>query len=98
MRKIIQGKIYDTDKAKLIAQYSNGLSLSDFKHVYEDLYLTDAGEFFIHAQGGPQTKYSESNGNSTWGIETVILLSSVQVIAWLEKRNKINEINTYSHK
>mgnify|MGYP006875674781 CR=1 FL=1 len=95
MRKIIKGKIYDTEKARLIAEYSNGLSFADFNHVYEDLYLTDAGQFFIHAQGGPMTKYSESSGNSTWGVETIILLNNDQAYTWLEKYNKINEIETF---
>lgn len=48
MRKIIKGKIYDTEKARLIAEYSNGLSITDFRHVYEDLYVTRAGQFFIN--------------------------------------------------
>ncbi|MGM0975834.1 MAG: hypothetical protein ACQEW2_23230 [Bacillota bacterium] len=95
MRKIIKGKIYDTEKAKLVTEYSNGLSISDLSHVYEDLYVTSAGQFFIHAQGGPLTKYSESSGNSTWGFETIILLNNDQAYAWLEEHNKINEVEAY---
>ncbi|MHA6252764.1 hypothetical protein [Oceanobacillus sp. CAU 1775] len=95
MKKIINKKIYDTDKAILVAEYSNGLFLGDFNYIYEELYLTDTGQFFLHAQGGPNTKYSESNGNQTSGIETIILLDSVEAYAWLEKHNKIPEIMKY---
>ncbi|MCT2536558.1 hypothetical protein NC661_03135 [Aquibacillus koreensis] len=98
MRKIIKGKIYDTKKAKLIAEYSNELPSTDFNHLYEDLYLTISGQFFLHAQGGPLTKYSESNGNETWGIETISLLNYDQTYAWLEKHDKVDEIETYFSK
>ncbi|WP_036688679.1 hypothetical protein [Paucisalibacillus globulus] len=95
MKKVINKKVYDTEESTLIAEYSNGLSNSDFSHVYEDLYVTKKGQFFLHAQGGPLTIYSESNNNSTWGIETIILMDSLQVITWLELRNKTNEIEHY---
>ncbi|KAB8139118.1 hypothetical protein F9U64_01600 [Gracilibacillus oryzae] len=95
MKKIISKKIYDTEKAKLVAEYSNGLFLGDFNHLYEGLYLSNSGQFFLHAQGGPHTKYSESSGNSTSGIETIILLDNNQAYAWLEKHNKIAKIEDY---
>lgn len=94
MKQIISKKIYDTEKATLVAEYSNGLFLGDFNRLYEGLYLTNSGQFFLHGQGGPHTKYSESNGNQTWGIETIILLDNDQAYAWLEKHNKVNEIKT----
>jgi hypothetical protein len=46
MQKVINKKIYDTERAKLVAKYSNGLPISNFKHVYEDLYVTKKGQFF----------------------------------------------------
>ncbi len=95
MKKIINKKVYDTEKATLVAEYSNGLPSSDFRHVYEDLYITKSGQFFLHAQGGPLTKYSESEGNLTWGIETIILLSKDEAYEWLEEHDKIEAIEKY---
>ena len=95
LKKIINKKVYDTEHATLIAEYTNGLPINDFKFVYEDLYVTEASQFFLHVQGGPLTKYSESNGNSAWGIESIIPLNNEQVCGWLEKHNKINEIENY---
>jgi hypothetical protein len=95
MKEIIKGEIYDTKKATFIAEYSNGLPSSDFRYVFEDLYLTNAGQFFVHAQGGAMTKYSQSSGNSTWGIETIILLNNDQAYEWLKKHKKINEIEIH---
>lgn len=86
MRKIINKKVYDTKTAVLIAEYHNGLSSSDFRYIYERLYVSRKGQYFLHAEGGAKTIYSESAGNSTWGIETIILLTKEEVYEWLEER------------
>lgn len=95
MKKIINKTMYDTNNANLIAQHSNGLNRGNFNYVFEDLYLTEKGHYFLHAEGGPKTIYSESNGNSSWGIETIILLTYEQAYNWLEKRNKFEVIEKY---
>lgn len=86
MRKVINKKVYDTNAARLVAQYHNGLSSSDFRYIYERLYVTRKGQYFLHAEGGALTIYSESSGNSTWGIETIILFTKEEVYEWLEER------------
>lgn len=95
MRKVINKKVYDTEKAKLIAEYSNGLPQRDFKHLYESLYLTANGQFFLHVDGGPLTKYSEKVGNYVSGIETIILLTQEEAYKWLEEHNEIEAIEKY---
>lgn len=95
MKKIINKKVYDTEKAKLVAKYSNGLPISNFKHVYEDLYVTKKGQFFLHVQGGPLTIYSEKIGSNTYGVEDIILLSEDEAYKWLEKNNEIEAIKKY---
>ena len=91
MKKIINKKVYDTETAKFIAGYHNGLSKGDFKFVSEDLYVTKKGQYFLHAKGGALTIYSEGEGNSSWRIETIILLSKEEVYDWLEE-NEHTEI------
>ena len=39
MKKIVNGRLYDTDTAKMFGSWSNGLSSSDFHYCTEDLYL-----------------------------------------------------------
>lgn len=95
MKKIINRKIYDTEKANLISEYSNGYSNSNFNHVYEGLYITGNGQYFLHVEGGPLTQYSESNGNSTWGIETIVILTPTEAYMWLERNDKFEEIEEY---
>jgi hypothetical protein len=66
MKKIINGKIYDTEKAECIAEdwYSNP---SDFRHTFKELYVTKKGNYFFYAGGGPLTEWAVSLGNNTTG-------------------------------
>ena len=47
MKKIINGRLYNTDTAKLIGSWSNGLSSSDFHYCTEDIYQKQNGEYFF---------------------------------------------------
>ena len=58
MKKIINGKLYDTATAEFIGSYDNGGTPSDFDYVEETLYRKKNGEFFIHGMGGARSKYS----------------------------------------
>lgn len=72
MRKIINGKLYDTDTATLIGSYRYSTP-RDFSHVFEYLYQKSTGELFLHGEGGPLTNYAESIGDGNWcGGETII--------------------------
>ena len=51
MKKVINGKIYNTETATLIHQWDNGRR-GDFSSCEEDLYRTKKGAFFIHGEGG----------------------------------------------
>ena len=64
MKKIIGGngkpwRRYDTETAKAVGSRDNGLSYRDFNHVEETLYRKKTGEFFLHGEGGPMTKYAK---------------------------------------
>jgi len=52
MRKVIQSRIYDTDKATKVADYWNCLSTSDFNNLSESIYRTKKGSWFLHGIGG----------------------------------------------
>ena len=95
MKKVVDNKLYDTEKAVLVAEYSNGLSRGDFNHLYEDLYITSKGQFFLHCEGGPLTKYTEKSGNYRYGVETIILCTTQEAYEWLIEHNKVEAIEQY---
>ena len=83
MKKIIDGKLYDTSKAECIAD--EGRSLHNFYSTSEALYRTASGAWFIHGESSAGGKYSKWNGNSCgWG-EDIVPLEPDEVLAWAEQ-------------
>ena len=86
MKKIINGKIYDTATAERAGGWSNNRSTSDFSYCSEDLYRKRTGEFFLHGEGGPMSKYAVSCGNNEWGYgKQIIPLSYDAARKWAEE-------------
>lgn len=63
MKKIISGKVYDTSTAKRVGYDGGG---DGFTWWHEDLYQKRTGEFFLHGQGGPMTKYAVHVEQNNW--------------------------------
>ena len=86
MKKIINGKRYDTESAIKLARWWNLLSPSDFNHCYETLYRKKTGEYFLHGEGGPYSKYREViDENNFGGGETIIPLTLEAAKEWAER-------------
>lgn len=85
MKRIIDGRKYDTDTA----EYMGGNMYSypgDFHYWCEGLYRKKNGEFFLHGEGGPMSRYSEALGNNCWGDgEDIIPLTEEEAREWAEK-------------
>lgn len=87
MKKIINNLLYNTETAKVIGRYDNGLPSNDFSSYEETLYQKRTGEFFLHGAGGPNTKYSRSTGQNSWsGGEAIIPLTYDEARAWAEEK------------
>lgn len=87
MKKIINGKKYDTDTAERIGYWENIPDVRDFSQYSEDLYRKKTGEFFLHGEGGPMTKYARSRGQNEWsGGEEIIPLSYESARKWAEEK------------
>jgi len=85
MKKIIGGKMYNTDTAKMLgsAGYSHP---GDFSFWLERLYQKKTGEFFLHGIGGAMSKYARSTGLNEWtGGEEIIPLTPEEAQKWAEK-------------
>lgn len=86
MNKIINNKRYDTATATKVASASNGGGWGDFDHWEETLYRKRTGEYFLHGEGGPMTRYAKSAGQNSWsGGEDLIPLSYESARAWAEE-------------
>lgn len=84
MKKIINGRRYDTETAKFLGEdsYSNW---GDFHFWEETLYQKRTGEFFLHGVGGPASKYAETVGQNQWtGGEKIIPLKFEKAREWAE--------------
>ena len=87
MKKIINGKLYDTDTAALVGEWDNGLYGDRLNQCYEELYRKRTGEYFLHGWGGPMTKYSVSVGNNEWsGGEVIIPLTVQSAMEWAQEK------------
>lgn len=85
MKVIKNGKKYDTETAKKIAEWSNNYNYRDFQWCEETLYRKRTGEYFLHGEGGPMSKYAESCGNNSWsGGSRIIPLTYEAAIKWAE--------------
>lgn len=85
MKKIINGKVYDTEKAKAVGAWSNGGTWRDFDHREETLYRKKTGEFFLHGEGGPATNYAERIDNAWSSGERIMPMSFAEARAWAEE-------------
>ena len=84
MKKVIDGKLYDTEKAEMFCEYDFSNS-SDFKHVYEALYKSPNGQFFLEYSGGPMSKYGVCCGqNQTSGSSGIRLVTEDEAKEFLE--------------
>lgn len=58
MKKVIDGKTYNTDTAKLIVAKDSNLPHNDLDYWYEELYQTKDGDYFIYGEGGAASFFS----------------------------------------
>lgn len=88
MKKIIDNRVYDTDTAQQVgpAYSPAGFGPSDFDRYEETLYRKRTGEYFLHGEGGPMTKYAEPCGQSSWtGGERIMPLTYDEAREWAEQ-------------
>ena len=86
MKKIINGKRYDTETAEYIGSTSWGDGPRDFNYWSEELYRMRTGEFFLHGEGGANSKYREEISMNSWsGGERIIPLTDEEAREWAEE-------------
>lgn len=86
MKKIIDGKTYDTEKSENLAEMSSNGGPGDFRYYEETLYRTQRGRYFVYGIGGPMTKYAQSTGQNSWsGGSRIDPISESEARKWCEE-------------
>lgn len=88
MKRIINGKRYDTAHAERIAEHDFHAQSDTFTY-YENLYRTPKGAWFLAGEGGADSKYK--------GDEGIRVLTAEQAQAWLEARGELEVLERFFH-
>lgn len=84
MKKIIDGKTYNTETAEYLGEYSYSNS-RDFHYCSEELYQTKKGTYFLYGEGGPLSKYAVPCGNRSYSAgEDIKILTEKETQEWAE--------------
>ena len=84
MRKVIDGKIYNTKTAKEIDLASRGY-IGDFSSFREGLYRTKKGAYFLSGEGGPSSHYAVSTGDGGYnGGSGIIPYTPAEALTWCQ--------------
>lgn len=96
MKKIIHGRIFDTERAIKIGEASYGYA-GDFSSWSAALYKTPrSGKFFLAGEGGPMTRWAQSVGQNEWsGGEDIIPLSPEDALEWAEENLETEEFEQH---
>lgn len=65
MKKIINNKLYNTDTAESLGQKEWG-EPTDFYYIFESLYRTSKGNFFLYRKVGAGSEFAKPIGNNSW--------------------------------
>jgi len=96
MKKVIDGKMYNTETAERVYSWDNGRFTNDFRYRSKDLYRTKKGNWFILHDGGAMTDMAKSVGsNSTSGSEDIEVISEKDAFAFLASHGGTEEAEKY---
>ena len=95
MKRVIDGKVYNTDTATKIGNYSNGYSCNDFNYLDQTLYLSKKGQFFLVGYGGANTIYAESYGDMRGEGSTLRLWNKQEALSWASQHLDTEVIEKY---
>lgn len=92
MKKIINGKMYNTETATELCYTNNGLGINDFNYIEEGLYKKKTGEFFLAGNGGAMTKYAHHCADRTsCAGKAIFPLTEAEAKEWAEKHMNIEK-------
>lgn len=85
MKKIIDGKIYNTETAEYLGDYQYSYP-SDFSYYYEKLYRTKKGTFFLYGEGNAASPYAHHCSYGGYDPGTGFkVLTEIEAREWVEE-------------
>lgn len=92
MKKIINGKKYDTDTATFICSYVFS-NCTDFHFYRKALYQKKTGEYFFYEEGGPLSCMGRNYGNNHLGGSEDITpnVPQEQAVKFCEENMKVDD-------
>ena len=87
MKRVIDGKLYNTETAEEIASFCSG-QCGDFNFYEAIMYRTKKGALFLYESGGPFSKMGESNGKESYGTSALTVLNTDQALSWANENSK----------
>ena len=91
MNRFIDGRRFDTELAKPIAEWQNMADQTSFDYLRETLYRKKNGEYFLHGEGHANTRYGNWQGNTGgWG-EKIMPMSPGDARLWAESHLTADE-------
>ena len=92
-RHRIDGKVYDEETSDLVHEYESRLPRDDFRWVYERLYKSQSGQFFVAGRGGPKSDFAETEDERNWSSgEGAYTLEPEEALEWLVSRGAKIEV------
>ena len=86
MKRIINGRKYDTETAAVIGRDEYRGSRSDFGFWAEALHRKRTGEYFLFGEGGPRSRYARSLDGGGWGWgEEIVPMTLEKAQEWAER-------------
>lgn len=97
MKRIIAGKIYNTETAKMMATWDNGEPETSIYYCAETMYRKKVGEYFLLRVGGAGSKYAQKSkdGQTMYG-ERIVPLTPAEADEWYSKHpeSKGNDVQS----
>lgn len=92
MRKVIDGKVYDTITADLLGEAESKAFKSDFNWWQEALYRTSRGAFFLSGEGYAGSSWAERVPGGARGAGSGIrVLTEAEAKEWAERYLDVEE-------
>jgi len=96
MKRVLEGRIYDTEKSVLVCEFSEG-NKGNFAHFEAELYKTPkSGRFFLAGEGGPMTIFRKRVDQNSWsGSSGIIPISEEEALRYAEKYASVETIQKF---